>query len=98
LNRRIGRLADRLPDDAPARLEAALAEPLWSWLQQQVPPIAQRVDIAKRVEQKILDFPVPQVEALIKGVTERELKLIVQLGYVLGALIGAVSAGIGFVF
>ena len=98
LHGRIGRLADRLPADAATRLEQALAEPLWTWLQQQVPPIAQRVDIAKRVEQKILDFPVAQVEALIKGVTERELKLIVQLGYVLGALIGVVSAGISLIF
>ena len=98
LTRRIGKLAEKLPEDAPARVETAVAEPLWTWLQQQVPPIAQRVDIAKRVEQKILDFPVAQVEALIKGVTERELKLIVQLGYVLGALIGLVSAGLGYVF
>jgi uncharacterized membrane protein YheB (UPF0754 family) len=31
---------------------------------------------------------------LIRGVTERELKLIVRLGYVLGAMIGLLSAGV----
>jgi uncharacterized membrane protein YheB (UPF0754 family) len=35
------------------------------------------------------------VEDLIRGVTERELRLIVRLGYVLGAVIGLISAGIG---
>mgnify|MGYP006174225923 CR=1 FL=1 len=41
------------------------------------------------------EFPIAQLEAIIKGVTERELRLIVRLGYVLGAAIGMISAGIG---
>jgi uncharacterized membrane protein YheB (UPF0754 family) len=94
LHRRIGRLGDRLPPDAPARLEKAIVAPFWSWIQEQVPSIAQRIDIAGRVEQKILEFPTQQVEQLIRGVTERELKLIVRLGYVLGAMIGLLSAGV----
>jgi uncharacterized membrane protein YheB (UPF0754 family) len=98
LNRRIGRLADRLPPDAPERFERAIVAPFWSWIQEQVPSIAQRIDIAGRVEQKILEFPTEQVEQLIKGVTERELKLIVRLGYVLGAMIGLISAGIAITF
>jgi uncharacterized membrane protein YheB (UPF0754 family) len=67
-------------------------------VQEQVPAIAQRVDIAGRVEQKIMDYPIAQVEALIRGVTERELRLIIQLGWVLGAMIGMVSASIAFLF
>ncbi len=97
LERRIGRLGDRLPPDAPQRFEKAIVSPFWSWIQEQVPSIAQRIDIAGRVEQKILEFPTAQVEQLIKGVTERELKLIVRLGYVLGAMIGLISAGIALV-
>jgi len=92
MNRRIGRISDRLAPDAAARIERAVADPLWQWIQEQIPPIAQRVRIAERVEQKILDFPTEKVEQIVKGVTERELKLIVRLGYVLGAIIGAVSA------
>jgi len=88
----IGRISDRLAPDAPARIEKALADPLWRWIQEQVPPIAQKVRIAERVEEKILNFPTEKVEHLVKSVTERELKLIVQLGYVLGAMIGAMSA------
>lgn len=98
LNRPLGRVASHLPDDAARRIEQALSEPLWLWLQEQVPPIAQRVDIGRRVQQKILEFPMSQIEQLIRNVTERELKLIVQLGWVLGAFIGLVSSGLALVF
>jgi uncharacterized membrane protein YheB (UPF0754 family) len=98
LDRPLGKFAAHMPADAPARLESAIAEPLWRWLQEQTPTVAQHIDIARRVEQKILDFPVQKVEELIKGVTERELKLIVNLGYVLGAAIGAGSALLNLVF
>lgn len=98
LNRRVGRIAQHLPPDAPGRIQRALAPPLWDWLQDQVPIIAERVDVAGRIQNKILEFPTAQVESLIRGVTERELKLIVRLGYVLGAFIGLASATIGLVF
>ena len=55
-------------------------------------------DIAARVEQKINEFPMRQVEELIRGVTERELQLIVKLGYVLGGMIGLASATIALLF
>jgi uncharacterized membrane protein YheB (UPF0754 family) len=98
LHRPIGRIADYVGDTAPARVEAALTDPLWLWLQDQVPPIAQRLDIAQRVESKIMEFPMAQLNALIQGVIQRELQLIVQLGYWLGGLIGLVSALISLLF
>jgi uncharacterized membrane protein YheB (UPF0754 family) len=94
LDRRIGRPAEALPADAPERIEAALAEPVWGWLQGQVPDLARRIDIAGKVEQKILDYPTPKLEELIRAVTQKELKLIVRLGYVLGAVVGTVLLGV----
>jgi uncharacterized membrane-anchored protein YjiN (DUF445 family) len=91
LHRPLGRPADHLPADAAHRVERAIAEPVWHALQEQVPSIVQRLDVATRVEQKIMEFPTAQVEAIIRGVTERELRLIVKLGYLLGALIGLSS-------
>ncbi len=88
LERPIGRPADLLGEDAVDRIQDALAEPLWQWLQEQVPAVARRVDVAGKVEQKILDYPMAQVEELVRGITHRELRLIVVLGYVLGAIIG----------
>jgi uncharacterized membrane protein YheB (UPF0754 family) len=92
LRRPIGRVASHLPEDTGSRAQAALAGPLWQWAQEQVPYIAGRLDITRRVEAKILEFPTRQVEDLIRGVIERELRLIVKLGYVLGAFIGLGSA------
>lgn len=88
LDRPIGVPARYLPDDAPERLERGLADPLWSWLQEQVPTVVERIDVARRVEDKVLEYPTPKLEELVRRVTERELRLIVRLGYVLGAMIG----------
>jgi uncharacterized membrane protein YheB (UPF0754 family) len=89
LERRIGRPADLLGENAADRVRQAIADPLWRWLQEQVPKVAQRVDIAGKVEQKIRDFPMTQLEQIIRGITQRELRLIVVLGYLLGAIIGS---------
>jgi uncharacterized membrane protein YheB (UPF0754 family) len=96
LERPLGRIADHLPGNTVARIEEAIAPVLWRWLQEQIPTIAARIDIARKVETKILEFPTAQVEAIIRGVTERELRLIVQLGWVLGALIGLLSLGVAW--
>jgi uncharacterized membrane protein YheB (UPF0754 family) len=88
LERPIGRPADLLGPGAVGRMRDAGREPLWHWLQEQVPALARRVDVAGKVERKILDYPMARVEELVRSVTERELRLIIYLGYVLGAIIG----------
>ncbi len=93
LDRPIGRPANWLPEGAPARLERALAPPLWGWLQGQIPEVVRTLDVARRVEEKVLGYPTEQLEALVRRVTERELRLIVRLGYVLGAMIGLILFG-----
>ncbi len=88
LDRPIGTPADWLPPEAPRRIEAAIGDPLWSWLQTQVPDVVHRINVAERVEEKVLNYPTAKMEELVKRVTDRELRLIVRLGYVLGAFIG----------
>jgi hypothetical protein len=55
LDRPIGTPARWLPDRAPERIEEALGDPVWEWLQTQVPDVVQRIDVAKRVEEKVLE-------------------------------------------
>jgi uncharacterized membrane protein YheB (UPF0754 family) len=98
LNRPIGRLGAHLPEGTTMRARETLAEPLWQWAQEQVPAIAGRLDITRRVEAKINEFPTKQVEDIIRGVIEKELRLIVKLGYVLGAFIGLGSALLATLF
>ena len=90
LDHPIGNPADWLPEDTPRRIEAALGEPLWAWLQTLVPDVVHRINVAERVEEKVLNYPTPKIEELVKRVTDRELRLIVRLGYVLGAVVGSV--------
>ncbi|MBI1967590.1 MAG: DUF445 family protein [Gemmatimonadetes bacterium] len=91
LEKPIGRPADLLPPDAEKRLRHALTEPLWSWMQAQVPVVVSQLSVQEMVEQKVLGFSVERMEDLIRRVTERELTLIVRLGYVLGAVVGAIA-------
>jgi len=88
LERPIGVPARWFPTDGPQRLESALGDPIWDWLQTQVPAVVERIDVARRVEDKVLHFPTAKMEEIVRRVTDRELRLIVRLGYLLGAIIG----------
>lgn len=90
MERPIGTPSRWFPPDGPRRLEAAVGDPIWDWLQTQVPAVVERIDVGRRVEDKVLHFPTERMEEIVKRVTDRELRLIVKLGYVLGAVIGVV--------
>jgi uncharacterized membrane protein YheB (UPF0754 family) len=98
LDRPIGRPGAWLPDGSSVRLRAALSDPLWGWLQAQTPEVVRTLDIGRRVEEKVRDYPTVRLEELVRRVTNRELKMIVRLGYVLGAVIGAVLVGVNALF
>jgi uncharacterized membrane protein YheB (UPF0754 family) len=90
LDRPIGKPADWLPPEAPQKIESAIGDPLWGWLQTQVPDVVHRINVAGRVEEKVLNFPTARMEEIVRRVTDREMKLIVRLGYVLGAFVGSI--------
>lgn len=94
MERPIGRPARWFPEDGPRRIEAALGDPIWDWLQTQVPDVVERIDVARRVEDKVLHFPTARMEEIVRKVTDRELRLIVRLGYLLGAIIGLAMVGV----
>jgi uncharacterized membrane protein YheB (UPF0754 family) len=50
--------------------------------------LAEGLDVPRLVEEKVAEFPVEKVEAMILEVSARELRAIEWLGGVLGALIG----------
>jgi uncharacterized membrane protein YheB (UPF0754 family) len=87
-DRPIGTPANWLPEGSARKLEEAMSDPVWEWLQTQVPTVIQQIDIAGRVEQKVLEFPPERMEELVRKVTHKELRIIVRLGYLLGAIIG----------
>jgi uncharacterized membrane protein YheB (UPF0754 family) len=95
LDQPIGRPASWLGPDDTERLIQSVSEQAWLWVQAQVPAVAARLQVPEMVEQRILGFPTPVMEDIIKRVIERELHLIVQLGWLLGAMVGLVTFGIG---
>ena len=90
LDRPIGVPSSWLPAEVTKRIETSLSDPLWDWLQRQVPQVVERIDVAARVEEKVLGFPTGRMEEIVRRITGRELRIIVRLGYLLGAVIGVI--------
>lgn len=90
MDRPVGIPANWLPEEAAHKLEEALGDPVWEWLQTQMPSVIQQIDVAGRVERKVLEFPPEKMEELVRRVTHKELRIIVRLGYILGGFIGVV--------
>jgi len=91
LDRPIGRPADLLPEGAVDRVATALSPALWSWVEQQVPEIVSRVDVQSMVEEKVLGFSLERIEQIVRAASQRELDVIIRLGYLLGAGVGAMA-------
>lgn len=91
LDRPIGRPASWLGPEAVAGLRRAAHERAWAWIETQVPQLVSQLSIPTIVEQKVLGFSTQRMEEIVRTVTQKELDLIVQLGYVLGALVGTVA-------
>jgi uncharacterized membrane protein YheB (UPF0754 family) len=97
LDRPIGRPAAWLPEGQLDRLVAELSPVLWSWIQQQIPEVVGRVDVQAMVEQKVLGFSLQRIEEIVRATSQRELDVIIRLGYVLGALVGALAYGVSMI-
>ena len=90
LNSPVGRLDRFLRENAAGRLADILAPPAWAWIAGQVPEVAKRIRIADRISAKIEAFPLQQLEKLVRDISQRELDLIIRLGYLLGGVIGTI--------
>jgi uncharacterized membrane protein YheB (UPF0754 family) len=94
LARPIGRPSAWLGPETTAALRVALSDAAWIWLQEQIPRVVEQIRVPEMVEQKVLGFSTQRMEEIVRNVTQRELDLIVQLGYVLGGLVGVVAFGV----
>jgi hypothetical protein len=94
LDQPIGRPAGWLGAEDTERLVGAVSTQAWSILQNQIPGVVGKLQVPEMVEQKILGFPTPALEDIIRRVIDRELHLIVQLGWVLGAFVGLLTFAI----
>ncbi len=94
LDRPLGRPAGWLGEERSARVRQDLVEAAWGWVQSQIPMLVGQIQVQEMVEQKVLGFSTQRMEEIVRNVTQKELDLIVNLGYVLGAIVGAIAFGI----
>lgn len=88
LDQPIGRPADWLGPEMRATLREGMIEEAWKWVQAQIPRLVQQIRVQEIIEQKVNDLPIERVEHLIRDVSQKELDLIVKIGYVLGGIFG----------
>src|SRR5688572_21877031 len=93
----IGRPSVWLGAETTARLRDGIVDSAWGWVQGEIPRIVQQLNVQEMVEQKVRGFSTQRMEEIVRNVTQRELDLIVRLGYVLGALVGLVAFGVNVV-
>jgi uncharacterized membrane protein YheB (UPF0754 family) len=67
---------------------------IWDWIDEQIPELVKKLDVQSMVERKVMAFSVERVEEILRMVIDKELKMIIISGYILGALVGALSYGI----
>ena len=91
LARPVGRPSAWLGAETTASLRAALSATAWVWLQEQIPRVVEQIRVPEMVEQKVLGFSTQRMEEIVRTVTQRELDLIVRLGYLLGGLVGVIA-------
>ena len=91
LTRPIGRPADWLGAETVERIAGGVSRSAWGWVEAQLPLVIDKLSVPEMVEQKVLGFSTRRMEEIVRNVTQRELDLIVRLGFLLGAIVGAVA-------
>jgi uncharacterized membrane protein YheB (UPF0754 family) len=91
LDRPIGRPVEWLGEENADALTRAIVSESWAWVQTQVPGVVTQLEIPAMVEQKINALSTQKLEELVRNVTEKELRLIINMGYVLGGVVGVVT-------
>ena len=88
----IGRLADHMPAGAIDKASAALTEKIVAAARERLPAAIAEFDVGGLVRQKVSDYPIEKLEALVLSVAQHHLKTIELFGAVIGFWIGVGQA------
>lgn len=91
LSRPVGRPADWLGSDTVDKMANGVSRASWGWVETQLPQVVDKLSVPEMVEQKVLGFSTRRMEEIVRNVTQKELDLIVRLGFLLGAIVGGVA-------
>jgi len=88
----IGRLGDHMPAGAIEKASAALTEKITAAARERLPALIAEFDVGGLVRQKVSDYPIEKLEALVLSVAQHHLKTIELFGAVIGLWIGVGQA------
>ena len=92
LSAQIGRLADHMPTGAIEKASSALTEKIVAAARERLPAAIAEFDVGGLVRQKVSDYPIEQLEALVLSVAQHHLKTIEWFGAIIGFWIGVGQA------
>jgi uncharacterized membrane protein YheB (UPF0754 family) len=84
----IGRLGDHLPEHTVKRTTATLVERITAAARERLPAAIAEFDVGGLVRNKVADYPIEKLEALILSVARDHLKTIELFGAAIGLFIG----------
>lgn len=88
----IGKLADHMPAGAIEKASAALTEKIVTAARERLPAAIAEFDVGGLVRQKVSDYPIEKLEALVLSVAQHHLKTIELFGAIIGLWIGVGQA------
>jgi len=88
----IGRLADHMPAGAIEKASSALTEKIVAAARERLPAAIAEFDVGGLVRQKVSDYPIAKLEALVLSVAQHHLKTIELFGAIIGFWIGVGQA------
>ena len=88
----IGRLADHMPAGAIEKASSALTEKIVAAARERLPAAIAEFDVGGLVRQKVSDYPIAKLEALVLSVAQHQLKTIELFGAIIGFWIGVGQA------
>lgn len=80
-----------LDEDTPAKLARVLADKAIQWFCDNADMLIEKLDIQKMVEDKINSISDRELHDMVHGTTQKELRAITLLGFILGAAVGALN-------
>ena len=84
----IGRLGDHMPEGAIDKASAALTEKIVTAARERLPAAIAEFDVGGLVRQKVSEYPIEKLEALVLSVAQHHLKTIELFGAIIGLWIG----------
>src|SRR5205085_12186803 len=80
----IGKLADHMPAGAIDKASVALTEKIVTAARERLPAAIAEFDVGGLVRQKVSDYPIEKLEALVLSVAQQHLKTIELFGAFIG--------------